>query len=194
MKAFFAICMVALAAAEPEADPAVVYSAGYGSPLAYTAGFARYPFTTYTGAYSSPYYGNYFGGRIFKREAEAEPEADPALFYSAFAGSPFAYSAFTGYPYAGYPYARYSAYGLPGLKTYANDAIKPQNYAAKGQYVAQSAGAIHVAKRSAEADPLLYSRFGYSASPFAYTAGYAGYPYTHTTAYAGYPYNAGFLY
>merc|ERR1719414_2005399 len=43
------------------------------------------------------------------------------------------------------------------VKTYANDAVKPFNYAAKGQYVANSAGVVHVAKREAEADPqLLY--------------------------------------
>merc|ERR1719288_67762 len=43
------------------------------------------------------------------------------------------------------------------VKTYANDAVKPFNYAAKGQYTANSAGVVHVAKREAEADPqLLY--------------------------------------
>merc|ERR1712186_69773 len=43
------------------------------------------------------------------------------------------------------------------VKTYANDAVKPFNYAAKGQYIANSAGVVHVAKREAEADPqLLY--------------------------------------
>jgi len=48
----------------------------------------------------------------------------------------------------------YNAPVLPvQVKTYANDAEKPQEYAAKGKYVAENAGAIHIAKREAEAEP-----------------------------------------
>merc|ERR1712012_1526628 len=51
------------------------------------------------------------------------------------------------------------------------DAVGAAGYAAKGQYVANSAGVVHVAKREAEADPaLLYSGLGYAhAAPLAYT-------------------------
>merc|ERR1719429_1015267 len=42
--------------------------------------------------------------------------------------------------------------------SYADDSVKPFDYAAKGKYMANSAGTIHKAKREAEADPaLVYS-------------------------------------
>merc|ERR1712226_709108 len=88
-------------------------------------------------------YGAYPGYRVFgKREAEA----DPALLYH-------------GGVYGAYPY------GLVRPISYANDAVKPQDYASKGQYVAASAGAIHVAKREAEpwltyGAPLAYGYHG----------------------------------
>merc|ERR1712072_1576249 len=47
-------------------------------------------------------------------------------------------------------------YGIKG-PGYSNDAVSAAGYAAKGQYIANSAGVVHVAKREAEADPqLLY--------------------------------------
>merc|ERR1712018_854052 len=84
-------------------------------------------------------------------------EADPQLLYG-------------GYQTYGYPavkpvvYTKPVVYSAPvvtpvvsPVKTYANDAVKPFNYAAKGQYIANSAGVVHVAKREAEADHhLLY--------------------------------------
>merc|ERR1712186_199880 len=90
---------------------------------------------------------------VLKREAEA----DPQLLYGR-------------YKTYGYPavqpvvYTKPIVYSAPvvapvvtPVKTYANDAVKPFNYAAKGQYIANSAGVVHVAKREAEADPqLLY--------------------------------------
>jgi len=90
---------------------------------------------------------------VLKREAEA----DPQLLYG-------------GYKTYGYPAVQPLVYNKPlvysapvvapvvtPVKTYANDAVKPFNYAAKGQYIANSAGVVHVAKREAEADPqLLY--------------------------------------
>merc|ERR1712027_98044 len=90
---------------------------------------------------------------VLKREAEA----DPQLLYG-------------GYQTYGYPAVKPIVYNKPvvysapvvapvvaPVKTYANDAVKPFNYAAKGQYIANSAGVVHVAKREAEADPqLLY--------------------------------------
>merc|ERR1712001_334085 len=51
-----------------------------------------------------------------------------------------------------------------------NDAVSAAGYAHKGQYIANSAGVVHVAKREAEADPAyLYSGLGYAA-PLAYAA------------------------
>merc|ERR1712117_988324 len=47
-------------------------------------------------------------------------------------------------------------------KTYSNDAMKPMGYAGKGLYHAESAGAVHIAKREAEAEPAHF----YSAMPY----------------------------
>merc|ERR1712061_191048 len=78
---------------------------------------------------------------VLKREAEA----DPQLLYG-------------GYKTYGYPAVQPLVYNKPlvysapvvapvvtPVKTYANDAVKPFNYAAKGQYIANSAGVVHVA-------------------------------------------------
>merc|ERR1719226_26926 len=65
----------------------------------------------------------------------------------------------------------YSPYGVK-TPTYSNDAITPFGYAAKGQYVANSAGVVHVAKREAEADAqvLMHSMpvTTYAHQPFVY--------------------------
>merc|ERR1712038_1125841 len=49
-------------------------------------------------------------------------------------------------------------YNAPlAVKTYSNDAVKAEDYASKGKYHAENAGAVHIAKREAEADPqMLY--------------------------------------
>merc|ERR1739842_232202 len=74
-------------------------------------------------------------------------------------------------------------------------------YAGAGRYVANSAGVVHVAKRSADAEPeaeadAFYGTYGYGL-PYSYGAyngyagfGYSGYPYTYGAynGYAGYPY------
>merc|ERR1719362_2394010 len=99
--------------------------------------------------------------------ATAAAEADPALLYSGlgYAGLGYAHAA----PLA-YTAGVYAPYGIKG-KVYSNDAVGAAGYATKGQYVANSAGVVHVAKREAEADPaLLYSGLGYAhAAPLAYT-------------------------
>ena len=153
---------------------------------------------------------------VAKREAEAE--ADPYLLYSGayngayvapYAGafaSPYAANWAAPYAAAAYSPLAYSPYAVRA-STYANDAVRPNNYAAKGQYVAANAGAIHVAKRSAEAeaDPALYyANAAYTAPvisaaaalPYTYSAGYtpvaATYAATPAVTYASgyYPYAA----
>merc|ERR1712241_1566043 len=53
--------------------------------------------------------------------------------------------------------------------SYADDSVKPFDYAAKGKYMANSAGTIHKAKREAEADPALIYSSG--IIPTTYTSG-----------------------
>merc|ERR1711899_634152 len=44
-------------------------------------------------------------------------------------------------------------------KTYSNDAVKPEDYAAKGKYHAENAGAVHIAKREADPYTIGYNTF-----------------------------------
>merc|ERR1719331_1766937 len=104
--------------------------------------------------------------------ATAAAEADPALLYSGlgYAGLGYHGLGYAGLGYAAplaYAHAAYTPYGIKDAgtfgKVYSNDAVGAAGYASKGQYVANSAGVVHIAKREAEADPaLLYSGLGYS--------------------------------
>merc|ERR1719471_2803746 len=98
---------------------------------------------------------------IAKREAEAEP----AHFYSAmpyYQHTPYAaaYKPIT-YAAAYKPVSYYKPMHVQA-KTYSNDAMKPMGYDGKGLYHAESAGAVHIAKREAEAEPAHF----YSAMPY----------------------------
>ena len=186
------VCLAALALAEPEADPALLYGRLYGSYGTYSG----YPAYGYGYSAYRPY--RYYG----KRSADAEPEAeaDPALLY---AGAHGAYSAYN-YPRLGYTAATYPVYpssysagygvsnlantvGITGLAPAALPAL-PGGYAGAGRYRANSAGVLHFAKRSADAEPeaeadpaLLYAGARAYSYPRLGYAGYSGYP-----AYPGY--------
>merc|ERR1719223_1297040 len=129
MKLVVLACVAALAAAEAEADPALLYGsygypyAGvYGGYRAYGAYPATYGYGLGHGAYS-------YGKRSADAEPEADAEADPALLYGAY-----------GYPYAG-------AYG--GYRTYgAYPATYGYGYRTYGAYPYSYYG-----KRSADAEP-----------------------------------------
>merc|ERR1711931_291674 len=135
--------------------------------------------------------------------AMADADADP--YYAAYgyaAGLPYAGYAglgYAGYGYAGYPalvaggYASYSPSAsthIAGLAAPAAPALAG-GYAAAGRYVANSAGVVHVAKRSAdaEADPY-YAAYGYGLG--AYGLGYAGLGLGYAGAYGAYPYGVGY--
>merc|ERR1711936_1156962 len=92
------------AEAEPEADPALIYSSvghmGYTMPYSTYSGYKPYtwPYTYSSWPYTTPYH------HLGKREAEAEPEADPALIYTSgvySTYSPYTYSLHQ--PYVSYP-------------------------------------------------------------------------------------------
>merc|ERR1712226_1455392 len=160
--------------AEAEADPALLYTNGWAT------GYTGYPYAAATyGAWGYNPYRRVVA--LGKREAEAEPAL---LYTNAWGMSPYVYGArpLLAAPYTHAAVAAPLSAAAPAVGTYSNDAAKfTPAYAAKGQYVANSGGAVHVAKRDAdaEADPsLLYSN----------AWGYTGYPYAATT-YGAWGYN-----
>merc|ERR1719369_1662960 len=103
-------------------------------------------------------------------------EADP--FYGAYG--------YGGHGYGGYvgPHAAPATGAAIVGRGYGTPATvgqyQPYGYAASGHYVADSVGAVHIAKRDAEADPFYGSYLGH---------GYAGYGhgvYGHGYGYGGY--------
>merc|ERR1712213_239667 len=160
MKMFVVLALAAMAMAEPEADPQLLYTAGVHTPVTsinnvpvvnavphvYTTG-VHAPTVGVVGStvYSHPtvYYG--------KRDAEAEPEADAYYGYYGYA-RPYAY----GYRSYGYPayghYGKRSAEAEPeadayyGYYGYARPyayGYRSYGYPAYGYY----------GKRSADAEP-----------------------------------------
>merc|ERR1719326_1990189 len=125
------LALAAVAAAEPEADPALLYSTyGYGVPAYRT--YSAYPYTygarTYTyGAYPYTHYA--YG----KRSAEAEPkaEADPALLYSTGLVNPVTYThavpAVAAHTYAAVPAVQQVA--TPVVNTVYSHVAQPLVYA-----------------------------------------------------------------
>merc|ERR1712012_1214134 len=116
MKMFVVLALAAMAMAEPEADPQLLYTAGVHAPVTsinnvpvvnavphvYTTG-VHAPTVGVVGStvYSHPtvYYG--------KRDADAEPEADADAFYGV-----YGYSAYRPYAYSAYrPYAFTTRWG-----------------------------------------------------------------------------------
>merc|ERR1711971_1453772 len=142
--------------------------------------------------------------------ATAAPEADADAYYSTYGYGLGHYGYGLGaYGYAGYPYAAYhhaplatgyahvspsASLNIAGLANAAVPAIA-------GRYVANSAGVVHVAKRSADAEAeadadAFYTTYGYAGLPYAGYSGYTGYPYHHAAynyaAYSPYSYGLGY--
>jgi len=132
--------------------------------------------------------------------AAAEAEADPAVFYNSY-GHQGLYQ--PGYSTYRFPTAlrSYSAplttsysghYSYPGYQAgFAAPATvgahQPYGYAASGRYLANSVGAVHIAKREAEAEPeaeaeadpaLFYNSFYNNGYNMAYS------PYNYPTVYS----------
>jgi hypothetical protein len=181
MKIFIvAVLAVAAVVAEPEADPALVYTDGtfhtnlanlekgvntqYAKPYGavyqtadkvYQPYFAAAPAAAY-----QPYYAAAAPYRLYKREAEAEAEPEAkAQVYSGY----YPYAAAAGVYSAAYPYA--AAY-----QPYAAAAYNPYGYQGyRGLY-----------KREAEAEPKAqyYAGYPYAAYKPVYSPAYA-YPYSY---------------
>merc|ERR1719466_684839 len=132
IKIAFVVCCAAFAAAEAEADAALLYggygyglaapvATGYGvSNVANTvgiAGVAPAALPALAGGYAGAgrYVANSAGVvHVAKREAEADPEAkaDAGLLYGAYGyGAGLGYAGL-GYGYSGLGYAGYGGYGL----------------------------------------------------------------------------------
>ena len=210
MKMFVVLALAAMAMAEPEADPQLLYTAGVHTPVTsinnvpvvnavphvYTTG-VHAPTVGVVGStvYSHPtvYYG--------KRDAEAEPEADAYYGYYGYA-RPYAYglgyrSYGYGYPYAYYgkrsadaePEAKadaallYGAYGYAGLPYAGYSAYGAYPYAYGAYPYAYGA---YYGKRSADAEPEADAYYGYYGYARPYSYGYAPY------AYGAYPYGYGY--
>merc|ERR1711872_748396 len=111
---------------------------------------------------------------IAKREADAEPEAD--AYYGSY-GYGLGYSSNLGYA----PLRYSGAYGYAAPATSAGIAVRgygtpatvgtnvPYGYAASGNYVADSFGAVHIAKREADAEPEADALYGYGYNNIGYS-------------------------
>merc|ERR1712117_226548 len=193
MKMFVVLALAAMAMAEPEADPQLLYTAGVHTPVtsinnvpvvnavphAYTTG-VHAPTVGVVGStvYSHPtvYYG--------KRDAEAEPEAD--AYYGYYGYRNYGYSTYSPYAYRPYAYgawgygkrsadaepeadALYGVYGY-GYPSYTYGAYRPYAYTTRWGYGKRSADA------EAEADPALV----YTSAVPAPAVTYAGVHAVHT--------------
>merc|ERR1711992_477223 len=145
----FLVILALAVAVSAEADPQLMYNT-YGAGWPITSYVQKPLVSTYVKpvVYTKPlvykpveYHAASPGvsHTVLKREAEPYHHVMPVTTYGAMPAVTYT----SGY----YPYTH-------GVKTptYSNDAVTPFGYAGKGQYVANSAGVVHVAKREAEAD------------------------------------------
>merc|ERR1712226_1045805 len=166
--------VLSLGKREAEADPQYLttyggYYGGARSVIPSTYGYAYNPYNRVVA--------------LGKREAEA----DPQLLLNGWGVSPYTYGHVAAVsPYTHAAVAAPLAAAKPSVGTYTNDAAKfTPAYAMKGQYVAQNAGAVHVAKREAEAEPEADAQLLYTNR-----SGYAGLGYNTWGSYGAYtPYN-----
>eukprot|EP00178_Gracilaria_changii_P017067 TRINITY_DN48822_c0_g1_i1.p2 TRINITY_DN48822_c0_g1~~TRINITY_DN48822_c0_g1_i1.p2 ORF type:complete len:197 (+),score=25.60 TRINITY_DN48822_c0_g1_i1:34-591(+) len=181
MKAFIVLLAVAYAAAE--ADPQWIYNSPMVAPLTYNTvvkPIEYKPVEYKTVEYKFP--------EIKPVEYKA-PEVKPVQYVvKPYAAMPTVYNQYNPYMYT-------MPYLMPQVKTYSDDSKSEMEYAGKGTYYAESAGAIHKAKREAEADPaLIYSGYyptTYNYKPAVYSNAW-GYntPLTYNAAWTmPYAYN-----
>merc|ERR1712141_110747 len=98
----------------------------------------------------------------------------------------------------GYGYGL-GAYGHLGYAGYAGHPYAYGGYAHAGRYVAHSGGAVHIAKREADADATAeadadayYGYYGHHYAPYAYGYAHRAYaPYAYGRYGYGFPYGYG---
>merc|ERR1712088_764779 len=155
----FLVILALAVAVSAEADPQFIYPGYTGYTGLPVTSYVQKPLVTsyvqkplvYTKplVYAKPveYHAQSAGVSHTVLKREAEPfHHDAAVPYTTYGAMPV-----TTYT-AGYtPYMTGFTHGVK-TPTYSNDRVTPFGYAAKGSYVANSAGVVHVAKREAEAD------------------------------------------
>merc|ERR1719411_2600495 len=145
--------------------------------------------------------------------AAADAEADPGVFYRSYGHHGLyqpGYNTYTTGYTTGYPSA-VRAYAGPLTTGYTTGyhgyqaapatvgSYQPYGYAASGRYLANSVGAVHIAKREAEAEPeaeaeaeadpaLFYNSYGHqglynTGYNMAYTTPYNAYPTVYSRSY-----------
>merc|ERR1719447_1964641 len=201
---FVVLALAAMAMAEPEADPQLLYTAGVHTPVTsinnvpvvnavphvYTTG-VHAPTVGVVGStvYSHPtvYYG--------KRDAEAEPEADADAFYGVYGYSayrPYAYSAYRPYAYTtrwgyGKRSADAEAEADPALVYTSavpavHSVVSSPLVSALTPVVNTVGSTVYYGKREAEADPaLLYTNAVPAVHSVVGTHAVVGSPLVHHT-------------
>merc|ERR1711997_302154 len=182
MKMFVVLALVAAAAAEPEADPALVYTTGlHGlhAPLTYAAGLPL-AHHTYAGV---PVVGvkSTVVKSVVEKPADVKVETTPITYTVPAVHHPVVYNTAVHHPVV------YNAAVAPVVAPVASHTItnynNPEQYTAVSNgvfgpsYVAKNGPVEHIVKREAEADPaLLYSTYGYPTYAGVYGAGFYAAP------------------
>merc|ERR1712151_1320760 len=167
MKFLVVLALASLALAEPEADPALLYSnVGYHG-LYQPSVYGVYPYNAFP-------YNNFYGLRTFsalphisKREAEAEPEAeaDPALVYTAGINTPLVYNSAVHTPPVYKTPVVNTVYKTPVVY---NTPLTTLTKAFPSLKTFTAPVVSHIAKREAEADPALVYNTAVHHTPLVY--------------------------
>jgi len=212
MKMLVVLALSAFVAAEPEADPALLYTSAYGAyPYAAHAGvYGGYPYAAHAGVYAHGLpltYTNVAAVKAVEPVEVKEAEA-PAVVATYNAVNPVVYSSAVHHAVAAPVTYTHAAVAAPAV-TYAAAPVvaapvashtitnynNPEQYTATSNglfgpsYIAKNGPVEHIVKREAdaEADPAVLYSAAYGAYPYAHA--YGAYPYA-AQAYGAYPYAA----
>merc|ERR1711955_64995 len=118
MKMFVVLALAAVAFAEPEADPAVVYTTpNYASPL---LRYLSYPYTKPVATYST--YNGFYPNPVFHSIGKREAEAEPAVVYHA------GVNPLTGYSVPVTTYSNVKSVVSPVTYTTGSHVVSPVTY------------------------------------------------------------------